>query len=132
MLIPVRVLALAEHFSFEILKGNHDDSDVVERLPVEAVLQHALDGQATLLMDRLGRPEARIRLPLVLVARFPDALGHVLVGHLVEDAIAGKNDEIVILVDLELSNLWLCLHDVHVASAVCKLGLRVSEGARDR
>ena len=51
MLLAVRVLALAEDLSFEILKCDHDNRDVVERLPIEAILKHALDCKATLLMD---------------------------------------------------------------------------------
>ena len=118
MVLAVRVLALAEDFSFEILEADHDDGDVVERLTVETVFEHALDGEAALLMDRLGRSEVRIRLPFVLVARLPDALGNVLVRHLVEDTVARENDEVVVLMNLKLPYFWLGFHDIHVSSSV--------------
>ena len=51
MLLAVGILALAEYLPFEVPKCDHDNCDVVERLPIEAVLKNALDCQATLLMD---------------------------------------------------------------------------------
>lgn len=120
LLLAVGVLALAEDDALEVLEGDDYDGDVVQALAIQRVLQHRLDGEAALLVDGLRRPAPGLDglLPLVLVAALPDAPGDVVVAHLVEDAITGHEDEVVVLVDLEVADLRLRLDYVRIAAAL--------------
>jgi len=50
LLLPLRVLAFSKYFPLEVLKGDHHDGDVVQRLPVERILENALNCKSALLM----------------------------------------------------------------------------------
>ena len=80
-------------------------------------------------MDGLRWPASGLDglLPLILVATLPDAARDVVVAHLVEDTITGHEDKVVVLVDLEVTDLRLCLHDMRVPATLEKLCLRVAE-----
>jgi hypothetical protein len=43
-------LVLPAHHPFEVLESDHDHSDVVQRLPVEAVFQYAFDSKSAILV----------------------------------------------------------------------------------
>ena len=81
-------------------------------------------------MHGLSRSEVRVRLPLVLVARLPDALRHIFIGHLVKNSVACKYNKIMVLVNLELSYFWFCLYHIHVPSSICQLSFRITKGTR--
>ena len=82
-------------------------------------------------MDILGWAEVWILLPLIFIARFPDALRNIFVGHLVEYAVACENYKVVVLCNLETSNVRLCLHYILVSPAVGELRFRVAESPGD-
>jgi hypothetical protein len=82
-------------------------------------------------MNALCWPIVGVLLPLILVTGFPDTSGDVFVRHLIEDTVGCKDDEIVVLLDLELTNFWFSLHYIHVAAPVCELGLWITKGTRD-
>jgi len=115
--LPFRVLALSEDSSFKILEGYHDDSDIIKTLSVERILENSLNAESTLVMDVvsfLGLPgfvgEA------VEVAAVPRALDALLGGEFVENTITSEDDEVVVLRDLELLDVWVRDHHVGVAA----------------
>ena len=119
-LLTVRILTLTEDETLEILKANYHASNVVETLAIQAVLEHGLDGETTLLVHRLSRSTARSRrlLPLVPVAAFPDSTSNVLITHLVKDTVTCHDDEVLVLVYLERANLRLGFNHVRVATSI--------------
>jgi len=128
----LRSLQLVEALLLVVLEANHDHRHIVKTLAVHAVLKHALDSEPALLVDGGGRPEVGVTLPLVLVAALPHARCDVFIGHFVEHTIARQHDEVMAGVDLEGSNIGLCLDHILVASSISELGFRISEGSRDR
>ena len=124
----------------EVGESDHDYSDIVQRLAHEAVLEDAFDAEATelvhadillrLLLRRLrllltGRLRA-LGLPSCLAGQ-PDGLADVVIGQLIVDTIGGERNEIMLLCDLERSDVGNGLDNVWITAAILKLGLRVSE-----
>ena len=72
-----------------------------------------------------GRLSA-LRLPSCLASQ-PDGLANVVIGQLIVDTIGGEGNEIMLLCDLERSDVGNGLDDVWIAAAILKLGLRVTE-----
>lgn len=81
---------------FEVVEGDEHYSYVIEGSPQQRVLQNVFHSKTTLLVDVLSVTELSIILDAV-----PHALDGVLVGKLVEDTIARKDNEIVFFLDLE-------------------------------
>lgn len=100
-------------------------------MAIETVLEHRFNGETSLLVDGLSGAKLGVLLPLVLVAGLPNTLENILVGHFVEDTIAGKSDKVVVFLDLELLDLRFSFDNIRVSSAVGQLGLWVSECTRD-
>ena len=121
------VLAPAEDLPLEVLEGDEHGGHVVEALPVERVLEHGLDGEPALLVHVVGD----LAVLVVEGAAVPDALDDVFVGHLVEDAVAGEEEEVVVLGNLECLHVWETSYHVWVAALELQLGFRVSEGPGD-
>ena len=124
----------------EVGEGDHDHSDIVQRLAHEAVLEDTFDAEAAelvhadillrLLLRSLrllltGRLRA-LGLPSCLAGQ-PDGLANVVIGQLIVDAIGGQGDEIVLLCDLESSDVGNGLDNVWVAATILEFGLRVTE-----
>ena len=124
----------------EVGEGDHDHSDIVQRLAHEAVLEDTFDAEATVLVHanillwlllrslRLlltGRLRA-LGLPSCLAGQ-PDGLANVVIGQLIVDTIGGERNKIMLLCDLERSDVGNGLDDVWIAAAILKLGLRVTE-----
>ena len=86
-----------------------------------------LRGLRLLLAGRLGA----LGLPSCLACQ-PDGLANVVIGELVVDAIGGEGNEIMLLCDLERSDVRNCLDNVWIAAAVLKLGLRVAKSPANR
>ena len=82
-------------------------------------------------MDTLSGTVVGVRLPLIFVTGFPNTFWNVLVWHLVENTIWGKHNEIMVLLNLELTNFWFGFNYVHVTSSVCKLGFWITKSTRD-
>ena len=120
--------------SLEVLECDHDDGHVVERLAHQAILKDALDAEATELVNAdvawlgllLGRRDRLLLLAsrlgtLGLLGSFagqPDGLADVVVGQLVEDAVRGQRDEVMLLRDLERLDVRDRLHHIRVAAAI--------------
>lgn len=132
LLFSFGVFALSKDLSFEVLERYHNHCNVVKRLSVKSVLKHTLDGKATLLVNWLCWAVAWVLLPLVFVAWFPDSSWNIFIWHFVKNSITCKHDEIVVVVYLKLTNFWLCFDNITVATSVCELSFRVTEGSWHR
>ena len=129
----------------EVGEGDHDHSDIVQRLAHEAVLEDTFDAEAAelvhadillrLLLRSLrllltGRLRA-LGLPSCLAGQ-PDGLANVVIGQLIVDTIGGERNKIMLLCDLERSDVGNGLDNVWIAAAILKLGLRVTESPANR
>lgn len=91
---------VAEDLVLEVAEADHHDRHIVERAPQQRVLEDVLDAHPTELVHVLRLP-LDILVVLVVVGGLPDAHDDVAIRHLVEDAIASKDDEVVVFLDLE-------------------------------
>ena len=72
-----------------------------------------------------GRLSA-LRLPSCLASQ-PDGLANVVISQLIVDTIGGEGNEIMLLRDLERSDVGNGLDNVWISAAILKLGLGVTE-----
>ena len=110
--------------SLEVPERNHDDSNIVEGLPVQTVFEDSLDtktAEVVHIVNLLGG-----------VATQPDTAADVFIRHFVEDAITGKSDEVMLLRDLKDFDVRFGLHHVRIATTVIKFSLRVAESSTHR
>ena len=82
-------------------------------------------------MNALCRSVIRILLPFISVATVPNTFGHVFVWHFVENAVACYQYEIMVFVNLKLSDVWFSFDDVDVATSISELSFRVAKGSGD-
>ena len=131
--------------SLEVGEGDHDHGHIVQRLAHEAVLEDTFDTEAAVLVhaDVLFRL-LLCNLRLLLTGRLsalglpgrlagqPDGLANVVIGQLIVDAIGGQGNKIVLLCDLESSDVGNSLDNVWVAATILEFGLRVTESPANR
>ena len=132
LFFPLWVLALAKNLSLKVLEGNHHYSHVVEGLSVQRVLKHWFDSEAALLVNALCGFIGWVLLPFVHLAAVPNTFGHVFVWHFVEYTIRCHQDKVVLLMDLELSDLGISFHNVDVSATVGKLSFGVTKSSGHR
>ena len=82
-------------------------------------------------MYALCRSIIWILLPFVSITAVPNAFWHILVWHFIENSIACYQYEIMVFVNLELSDIRFSFNDIHIATSVSKFSFRVSKGSGD-
>lgn len=105
---------------FEILKGYHHSSDVVEGALKGRKLQDPINCLSTALVERVG------------VLGGPGIPHGLLVIKLFEDPIAGKDYEVIVVPNFEALDVRSGHHDPRVSPVLGILGFDVADGARHR
>lgn len=82
-------------------------------------------------MNALCRSVIWILLPFVSITAVPNTFWHVFVGHFIENSIACYQYEIMVFVNLKLSNIRFSFHDVDIATSEREFSFRVSKGSGD-
>lgn len=126
--LPRQVLSVLINFCLEgfavIFERDYHHCDVVEGLHCDGLLQDGFDGASAVGMD--GLPSVSEGLFRSLPRRLYD----LSVRQLVEDAIAAKDNEIVIVLDLKAFNVWSRDNDFRVALVLGSFRLDVAESSR--
>ena len=128
-LTPQLILELV-NFGFErlseILEGDYDHGDVVERARGYRLFQDLFDGKAAVLVDGLA-PISELFLGCL-----PTSLDDLSVRKFVENAVAAENDKVVVFLDFEALDVWSGDDHLGVAAVFSLLRLDVAKRARDR
>ena len=124
-------LRVPKYSMLEIAEANYDCCDVVERASEQGVFKNVLNAHSAHFMDVLCLALDG-RMILVVVGSPPHALHCITVGHLVEDSIAAKHNEVMLSFYLEGFHVWIVDYDVWVAVKSQNFCLRVSKSPRHR
>lgn len=106
------MFALAKDSSLETLEGNHDNSDIIQGLSVQRILEDTFHSQSTLLMHILSL-SLLITLDIHLTT-IPHTSIHILVVHLIKDPITSQDNEVMLLSNLKDFDLWISNHNFRI------------------
>ena len=108
-----------EQLLLEVFEANHDNSDVVKGSSVDGFSEDILDCKSTLVMDILG----------LFFGAFPDSFDCVSAWELIIDTITSKNNEVVVVGDLESFEFGDSNNNIWIATINGKLGFNISKGS---
>lgn len=108
------IARMPEYSVLKIAKSYYYNCDIIKTPPEQAILDYVLDSHPAHFMDVLYFAPDRWMVS-VIASRFPNGDRCVDVGHLIEDAVAAKDNEVVLFFYLERFNVGFMDHYVGVS-----------------
>lgn len=124
----LRVLWFAKDSALKVLESYHDHGDIIQWLAIERVLENGLDCKSRLLMHILSK----LLVFVVNWATVPNTLHAIFIWKLVKDAVTSKDDEVMLLSNLELSDVWLANYDIWITSSEVVFCFRIPKCSWNR